>query len=60
MRSAHLTLSPKRFNTQFDIAVSNGYLYDKIHTASLGTAKCADLSTRDHTKTSHKGSILMW
>ena len=35
VRSAHLALSPIRFTAQFDFAVLDRYLYDKIHTASL-------------------------
>ena len=37
VRSAHLTLSPRRFTALFDIAASNRYSYEKIvlHTASL-------------------------
>ena len=60
MRSADLALSPKRLTAQFVFAVSNRYLYEKIHTASLGTAKLADLSTRHHSKPSPKGSGSMW
>ena len=54
VRSAHLALSPKHFTAQFDFAVSNR------HTASLGTARWADLSTRHHIKPWPKGSGLMW
>ena len=46
VRSARLALSPKRFTAQFGFAVSNRYLYEKIHTESLGTPGWADLSTR--------------
>ena len=54
VRSAHLALSPiNALPAQFDFAVSVKYSYEKIHTASLGTARWADLSTR------HKGSGLM-
>ena len=37
VRSAHLTLSPRRFTALFDFAASNRYSYEKIglHTASL-------------------------
>ena len=41
-----IALSPIRFNAQFDFAVSDRYSYEKIHTASLGTAIWTDLSTR--------------
>ena len=33
VRSAHLTLSPKHCNAEFDFAVSNSYSYEIIHTA---------------------------
>ena len=42
-RSAHLTLSPMRFSVQFDFVVSDRLSYEKIHTASLGTARWAML-----------------
>ena len=60
VRSAHLALSPKRFTAQFNFAALNRYSYEKIHTASLSTARWADLSTRHHTKPSPKGSGFMW
>ena len=60
VRSAHLALSPKRLIVQLDFAALNRYSYMKIHTASLGTARWADLSTRHHSKHSPKGSDLMW
>ena len=60
VRSAHLTPFPKRFTAQFDYSASNRYLYKKIHTASLGTARWTDLSTRHHIKPLPKGSGLMW
>ena len=60
VRSAHLALSPIRFTAQFDYAVSDRYSYEKMHTASLGTARWADLSTSHHIKPSPKGSGLMW
>ena len=60
VRSGHLTLSPIRFTAQFDFAVSDWYSYKKMHTASLGTARLADLDTRHHIKLSPKGSGLMW
>ena len=50
MGSAHLTLSPIHFTAQFDFAVSDKYLYEKIHTASMGTAEWADLGTRHRMK----------
>ena len=60
VRSAHLALSLTCFTAQFDFAVSDRYSYEKIHSASLGTARWADLSTRHHIKPSPKGSGLMW
>ena len=60
VRSAHLTLSPIRFSAQFDFTVSDRYSYEKIHTSPLGNARWTDLSTRHHTKSSPKGSGLMW
>ena len=50
MRSALLALSHIRFTTQFDFAVSDIqiYSYEKIHTASLGTASFTDVSTYHH------------
>ena len=48
VRSAHLALSLIRFTAQFDFAVSDRYSYEKMQTASLGTARWADLSTRHH------------
>ena len=39
-----------------DFAVSDRYLYEKVHTASLGTARWAD----HHIKLSPKGSGLIW
>ena len=50
--SDHLALSPIRFTAQFDFAVSDRYSYERIHTASLGTEKWTDLSTRHHIKPS--------
>ena len=46
VRSAHLALSPMRFTDQLHFTFSDRYLYEKIHTASSGTARCTDLSTR--------------
>ena len=46
-RSAHLTLSPKRYTVQFEFVALNRYSYEKIHTASY-MARWADLSTRHH------------
>ena len=42
VRSTHLAhiSSPKRFAAQIDFAALNKYAYKKIHTASLGTARC--------------------
>ena len=34
-----LTLSPFRFTAQFNFAVSDRYSYEKMHTASLSTAR---------------------
>ena len=56
MRSAHLALSPKRFNAQHDFAVSDIYSYKKIHTASSGTARLAVPNIQP----SPEGSGLMW
>ena len=39
VRSAHFALSPFRFTAPFDFAVSDRYSYEKMHTASLGTAR---------------------
>ena len=55
VRSTHLALFPQRFTSQFDFAVSYRYSYEKIHTASLGTARWADLGTRHHIKL-----LVMW
>ena len=60
LRSAHIALSPISFNAQFDIPALNRYSYENIHTASLGTARWADLSTSHHIKHSPKGPGLMW
>ena len=46
--SAYLALYPKRFTVQMDFAVSDKYSYKKIYTASLGTTRWVDLSTRHH------------
>ena len=46
VRSVHLTLSPIRLADQFDFTASDRYSYEKIHTASLVTARWTDLSTR--------------
>ena len=35
VRSAYLALSPIRFTEQFDFAVLDRYLYEKMHMASL-------------------------
>ena len=43
-----------------DFATSNRYSYEKIHTASLGTARWAHLSTSHQIKPSPKGSGLKW
>ena len=58
--SANLALYPIRFTAQFGFAVSDRYSYETIHTASLETARFADLSARHHIKPSPKGSGLMW
>ena len=55
-----IVLSPERFAVQFDLEVLNRYSYEKMHTASLGTARWAHLSTRRHIKPSPKCSGLMW
>ena len=60
VRSAHLALFLIRFTAQFDFSVSDRYSYQKIHTASLGMTKWADLSTSHNIKPSPKGSGLMW
>ena len=72
VRTTHLALSPIRFTAQFDqgistpidswfdVAVSDKYSYEEIHTALLDTARWADLATRHHIKPSPKGSDLMW
>ena len=52
-------ISPSRSLSLFDFAVSDRCSYEKIHTASLGTARWADLGTRHHhIKPSPKGSPL--
>ena len=54
VRWAHLALSPIRFIVQFDFAVSDRHSYEKMHTASLGTARWAHLST------SHPIGLMWW
>ena len=58
VRSAHLALSPIGFTALFDFGTSNRYSHEKIHTASLGTARWADLGTRHQIKPSPKCSDL--
>ena len=52
VRSVHLALSQMHFTDQFDFTVSDRYTYQKIHTASLGTTRWTDLTTRHHIKPS--------
>ena len=49
VRSVHLAFCPIRFT---DFSVLDRFSYEKIRTASLGTARWADLSTRHHIKPS--------
>ena len=60
VRSAHRALSPFRFAAQFHFDVSDRHSYEKIHTASLGMARWAHLSTRHQIKPPPKGSGLIW
>ena len=48
------------FTVQLYFAASNRYSYEKNSSASLGTSRLADLSTRLLIKPSPKGSDLMW
>ena len=60
VRSAHLAFSPIRFTAPLHSAVPDIYSYEKIHvhTASLGTARWADLSTRHQIKSSPWAQVL--
>ena len=50
LRSAHLALSPKRLTDDQirGFLPLQIYSYEKIHTASLGTSRWADLCSRHH------------
>ena len=57
---SHMLRSKDLALADLDFAISDIHPSEKMHTASLGEVRGADLNTRHHIKPSPKNSDLMW